>query len=89
MRTLFSVIIHRNVRPLLGCLAIFTALALVSVPLQSTITEGKNVQDAVGNTQASLVTDAAPLVPQKPPFDFDGDNKSDYAVVRNVGGTLN
>ncbi len=31
----------------------------------------------------------ASALPQKAVLDFDGDNKTDYAVVRDVGGTLN
>ena len=73
MRTLSFVITLWNVRPLPSFLAIFTALVLVSVSTHSTITEGKNIQEAPGNTQASLIPGAALLLPQKPPLDFDGE----------------
>jgi hypothetical protein len=76
MRTLSFVVILRTFRTLIIIITILTAQALAGNLLHTTIAEGKNIQDA----QA--------LVPQKPACDFDGDNKTDYAVVRNPNGTL-
>ena len=89
MRPLPFVTIHRIAWPLLGCLAICVALVLVGVPLHLTIAEGKNAQDPPVTTQTSSTNTARPSLAQKPPLDFDGDNKTDYAVVRDVAGTLN
>jgi len=40
-------------------------------------------------TAANLTITGTGSFTQRPPLDFDGDGKTDYAVVRDVGGSLN
>ena len=89
MRTIILLNIPGNARSVVCCIIIFAMLALVGIPLHPTKTESKNLQSKSGSTGSYAASDSAPaLLPQKPPLDFDGDNKTDYAVVRNVSGTL-
>lgn len=45
--------------------------------------------DTGGISAANLTIEAAPAVTRKKNVDFDGDSKSDYAIVRNSTPTLN
>ena len=65
----------------------------VTIPNLPTATARIKVA-AVGNvffdiSDVNFTITPGVTVTQKPPLDFDGDNKTDYAVVRNVSGSLN
>jgi hypothetical protein len=98
MRALRFATRRRNIRALIGSLAIFTALALVGGTFRTTISEAKkasdtgNGQDRPGTTQATFPADAPSLgaIPDAPSGcgNYTGAPRDVTFTVSGISGTI-